>query len=214
MELTNVNTYLPTSRAQSSKAPHHTALQHITGDTLFWEGDSAHTLFRLEAGLVRAFRYDEEGERQILALFWPGDIFGVPIDSGYSYSAEAVLPIQARAISIPDDCDLAGNRINTDMFEALSCEIRAFQTRSELVGRTGARVRLAAFLLHLSQTIFMGNDGDPIAMPQVDMADYLALTPETVCRTLQAMRSVGAIAMPRRDQICVTDEGQLKAMLH
>jgi len=49
-------------------------------------------------------------------------------------------------------------------------------------------------------------------MGRQDIADYLGLTIETVCRTLSDLKDSGVIEVPNRHQIVVRDLGSLETI--
>ena len=49
-----------------------------------------------------------------------------------------------------------------------------------------------------------------LPMSRYDIADYLALAVETVCRTLTNMRRRGVIAFTTKRQVCIMDRGVLQ----
>ncbi len=50
-----------------------------------------------------------------------------------------------------------------------------------------------------------------VPMSRNDIADYLGLTIETVCRTLSSFKRSGVIAIPNPHQIELLDRGALEA---
>ncbi len=84
-----------------------------------------------------------------------------------------------------------------------------------LLGRKSAVERLASFLLDEHARTRSSNwDDSPIFLPMahVDIADYLGLTLETICRNFARLRKAGAIAQPSRGQIIVLDRPELVAL--
>lgn len=172
------------------------------GAALFWEGDDASTVYRLVSGVVRAVRYDEAGYRHVMAFFRPGDIFGVPIDPAYTYTAEAITDVRYEAFSADHwNPEENGREALLALRDAIRSELKTAQERVELVAQTGSIERIAGFLILFSE----GNNGQtlPVTIPQLDIASYLALTPETVCRTVKKLKTLGIISMPKRDMFVV-----------
>jgi CRP-like cAMP-binding protein len=61
-------------------------------NTIFSEGEDAHFVYSVAAGVVRISRHTESSRRQILALMLPGDVFGLPEAGLYVNTAETVSP--------------------------------------------------------------------------------------------------------------------------
>ncbi len=66
------------------------ALPAKAGETLLLEGEPCDGILELRSGLARAVSFSREGERQIMAFFFPGDMLGVPLSRAHRFSVEAV----------------------------------------------------------------------------------------------------------------------------
>jgi hypothetical protein len=83
-----------------------------------------------------------------------------------------------------------------------------FQRQILILGSTTAMGKLCAFLLDMQQSS-AGNQPDMIVLPmsRYDIADYLAISVETVSRCLTALRARGAITLIRKREIRILDRG-------
>ncbi|HTW53679.1 MAG TPA: helix-turn-helix domain-containing protein [Stellaceae bacterium] len=86
------------------------------------------------------------------------------------------------------------------------------QTRLLLLGRMTASERVASFLIELAERCDVRRMLD-VPMSRNDIADYLGLTIETVCRVLSAMKRDGAIAIPHPHRIEICDRDALEAVV-
>ena len=78
------------------------------------------------------------------------------------------------------------------------------------LGRLTASERVATFLLELFERRDRTKALD-LPMSRNDIADYLGLTIETVCRTLSAFKRAGVIGIPNPHRIELLDRGALEA---
>jgi CRP/FNR family nitrogen fixation transcriptional regulator len=80
-----------------------------------------------------------------------------------------------------------------------------------LLGRMTAPERVASFLLEISDR---RNAGRAVELPMscTDIADYLGLTIETVCRVLSGFKRDGVIAIPTAHRIELSDRAALEAI--
>jgi CRP-like cAMP-binding protein len=62
------------------------------GSQILSRGESANFLYLLVDGIVAADRTLHNGERQVLAFYWPGDLFGMAEKGVYVNSAQALTP--------------------------------------------------------------------------------------------------------------------------
>ena len=78
-----------------------------------------------------------------------------------------------------------------------------------LLGRKTAAERIASFLLEMSERLISpGEAVIELPMSRADMADYLGLTIETVCRGLTELRRQGTIAV-ERTRVAIRDSRAL-----
>ena len=83
--------------------------------------------------------------------------------------------------------------------------------RTLLLGRMTAPERVAAFLLEMFERRDRTKALD-LPMSRNDIADYLGLTIETVCRTLSAFKRGGVIAIPNPHRIELLDRDALETV--
>ena len=103
-------------------------------------------------------------------------------------------------------------RLARELYDRMLCELTNAQTRMLLLGRMTACERVASFLIETSDRCKTQGTLD-LPMGRNDIADYLGLTLETVCRELSAFRRDGIIAIPARSNcIEICDRKALKAL--
>lgn len=186
------------------------------GRTLFWEGDDCDHVFELCSGIVRGVTISESGDRQVTAFFFAGDQIGLPVTATYRYSAEAVTDVGfiRHARSNWRDALIESCRSDGRLLQSIGAEQDPVFRRGMLIGRSGALTRIAAFLTLIVDRLSPKNDGLDFPLPQIDIAAYLALTPETVCRSLRRLRELGIIDMPSHDRLSVCDRHRLELAAH
>jgi CRP-like cAMP-binding protein len=81
--------------------------------------------------------------------------------------------------------------------------------RTLLLGRMTASERIAAFLLEMCERRDRAKFLD-LPMSRSDIADYLGLTIETVCRNLSSLKRDGVIAIPNPQRIELRDRAALE----
>ena len=85
------------------------------------------------------------------------------------------------------------------------------QQHALVLGRKGAGERVAAFLLQLAERANTDQEID-LPMSRADIADYLALTIETVSRAFTQMEREHTIALPSSRHVVVRDRGALEML--
>jgi CRP/FNR family nitrogen fixation transcriptional regulator len=163
------------------------------------QGDLAEHCFQVVSGCVRTVRLLEDGRRQIAEFLFAGDVFGWETMGEYDFAAEAVGPVRLRRFRLGA---IEERAVSDAGFARLlrrysAAEMRAARSRLILLGRKTASERIASFLLEMDRRL--GHERGLFALPMSrgDMADYLGLTIETVCRGLSELRRQGMIAVDR-----------------
>lgn len=184
--------------------------------TLFQQGDDCDHVYELHSGIVRGVTFSEEGERQIVGFFFTGDQIGLPLTQSYRYSAEALIEISyvcqtqdSWRVALVESCRSDGN-----MLRMIGAEQNAFYRRSKLLSCRNVLSRTAAFLLSIIDKLPVQNDLRDFRLPQIDIANYLAMSPETVCRSLRKLRELRVIEMPNHERLAITDSETLGLIAH
>lgn len=179
-------------------------------ETIFEEGDAIKYCYRLVSGSVRLSKLLADGRRQIADFFLPGDFFGfVDIDT-YAFSAETIGDVvvmrYARSrVEMLSDGDI---HLRRKLSRLLHERLSATQTHLVMLGRHTVKERVASFLIQMADRLGQ-NDTESgeidLPMGRLDIADYLGLTIETVCRAISELKRVGIIAVPNTHRIALRD---------
>jgi CRP/FNR family transcriptional regulator, anaerobic regulatory protein len=190
------------------------ALRHlVTGQPLFHEGDVPSYLYEIVSGTVKVSKCTAGGRSLILNFFIAGDVIGLTLMDRYAYSAVALEPVTVRCVSrrrLESDMESEGS--SARQLLTLACaEIEALQSHLLLVSLLDPRGRLAAFLCRLAER---QDDTSDIHLPmtQREIAEHLALTPETVCRVLRQFRESGWIDMPDCHKVVLRNHHALEQL--
>jgi CRP-like cAMP-binding protein len=172
------------------------------GRALFWQGELQGQNIEILQGTVRAVRLLENGNRQILAFFWPGDIIRPARAACQHYTAEAITPCRV-VRSDPAD-DLCTQHSPCGAHQVLE----EMLSLASMIGRKNSIACIAWFLLRIRRHL----KPDPkrphalqLIIPRADIADHLGTAMETVCRALAEFKARGLIDLPTRKTIRFID---------
>jgi CRP-like cAMP-binding protein len=171
------------------------------GRALFWQGEEQEQNIEIEQGVVRAVRLIENGNRQVLAFFWPGDVVRPARASCQHYTAEAVTPCRVIKYSANGVCtrgDPCG--AHQVLEETLSLVL--------MMGQKNSVARIASLLLRIRRHLPRDPkrpDAMQLLLPRADMADHVGTSIETVCRTLSEFKARKLIELPTRKTIRFID---------
>jgi len=175
------------------------------GEVLINTGEESRTVYLLEAGWVARTRVIEDGRRQLIFVFLPGDLMGIKsmLLERQPDTIECLTHAQVRSIDQKQLFDLAARDLGVNvriMFQLAEDERRLHNWVAAL-GRGNAEERIATLLLDLRGRLHQAGmaNGDGFAMPmtQQEIADHLGLTLVHVNRVLRRLREAGIVTVER-----------------
>ena len=185
------------------------------------DGDRRDRLVALESGILRLVRGQADGRRHIAAFLYPGDLvsFGEG-ETTWTLDVEAVTESKLYVLK-PCKARLSGERLDglyRWLFELARQETRRAERHAAILAMPSPADRLAAFLLDIeasghrqpedgqdAERLDTGLDSIAIPMRRADMADYLALTIETVSRSFGRLVEAGIIRLPHPKRVLILD---------
>jgi CRP-like cAMP-binding protein len=185
------------------------------------EGDEARGLTLVLEGWACAYRRLENGKRQIISLFLPGDLsqpFGV-LPSYVDLSLGALTPVTLAQVPLPAirGAARASAHIETALWWDLLVAAAIDRERVVSLGRRTAAERLGHLLcelhLRLSLVGLADETGYDLPVTQADLADLLGLSTVHVNRSLQELRGTGLMSLKGRQLIFHDLEGLRAASL-
>lgn len=175
------------------------------GERLYSEGEVFECLFEVRSGNLKSSLTLADGQERVSAFHMAGERIGFDgIANGHHLSsATALEDSEVCAVSYATMTELATR--NTDfqrtLLQNLSREtVHEFHSLVRL-SSLSSRKRVAAFLLNLSQRMsargYSPNEFH-LRMSRTDIASYLGLTHETVCRNFSAFQRLGLLEVDQR----------------
>jgi CRP-like cAMP-binding protein len=168
------------------------------GSTVFAEGEDAHFVYAVAAGVVRISRHSDGGRRQVLALMLPGDLFGLPDAGIYVNSAEVTCPSTLYRIPWLGLRELMTREpaMLLNLFNRVAYDLREAQRRIMILGQQNTSQRLVSLLLDFARhPAFFSEARSQVTLPltRFDIADYLGTSPETVARGFLLLERDGLV---------------------
>jgi len=173
------------------------------GDYLYRMGDPLKGIYLVTAGAIKLYRVTECGDQQIIGFYMPGDVFGLDaLADGVSQSMAVALDTTSVSL-IPFDSVLTGNeKFDTqELIRRMGMTLNRDNDLIMMLSQRTADRRLAWFLVGLSDH-FANRGLSPVEftlpMSRTEIARYLGLAMETVCRELAHFHDMGLIDKDRR----------------
>lgn len=186
------------------------------GATLLRENDRSGDVYVLKCGTMMSYLLLDDGSRQIIRLMFPGDLLGASALT-YRTSPETVVALSECELAFLDrgllgEAMMQHPRLAMLLLAMTQMERVAGTDRLAAVGRTSAKARVAALLLHLRDRIRQNDPttGQSFApgVTQEEMGDATGLTAVHVNRMLRQLEEEELIAR-RNGQITLLEESKL-----
>ena len=178
--------------------------------TIFMEGDGADTVFEVIEGVVILYKLLIDGRRQVTGFVYPGELFGLSGRETYSYSAQSTGKVRLLTIArrrFENACS-DEPKLEKRLFDVVGEDLRRAQEHILLLGRKSAKEKLCSFLLTFAQQMAARADSiDVVHLPMTrgDIADFLGLTIETVCRTIADLKAQRIIKLRSTEDVEILD---------
>ncbi len=184
------------------------------GQEICGESRPAEHWYCVISGAARRHVLRADGRRQIVGLLLPSDFFGFTAGDEYDYTVEAVVEgtvvasyPRRRAETLADSEPQIARELRQVTFEALA----RLQTQLLTLGRITAIEKVSSFILEMARRSANGS-GDSVALPisRYDIADYLAVSVETVSRSLTDLKQRGIIKFCGTRMVKIVDRDALE----
>jgi CRP-like cAMP-binding protein len=213
---TQVNV-MPLRPASVSNAVPGSQLKLGKHRSVFLAGDDAERFFEVESGAVMLYRILDDGRRQLVEVVFPRGICGLSSGTTYESCCETLMPSVLRSYKRNELSRSDGLRAR--IMGRLQGQLSAMHNHAVSLGRKTAEERVCTLILNLhdldeaSEPIERENTQCSVELPmtRTEIADYLGLTLETVCRTLSdlARRKLVEIG-EKKSEIRVPNLGKLR----
>jgi CRP/FNR family transcriptional regulator len=190
------------------------------GQALFSSGEPFTAFYAIQTGSFKTSVATTDGREQVTGFHMSGQIIGLDGIAADRYTCDAI------ALEAAHVCAMPYARINalarempvlqTHLYKLLSHEIVRKQNLMLLLGSMRAEERIAAFLLNLSQHMYMrgfSRSDLVLRMSRREIGSYLGLKLETVSRTFSRLAEQGILEVKQRN-VRIRDADGLQALLN
>ncbi|WP_432761562.1 helix-turn-helix domain-containing protein [Rhizobium calliandrae] len=184
----------------------HSIVTCQRGEQIYAEGDATDKCFQVSAGAVRVSRVFANGGRQVVSFHLAGEMFGFEAGPQHRFFAEAIAETRMAVFE--------RGPVQQHLPELLALAVDGMERAQEhlvVIGRQSAIERVALFLTDLSNRLG-GTRQLTLAMSRQDIADYLALTIETVSRAITELRERSVIALRHARIVYIMNPDALRSL--
>ncbi len=181
------------------------------GELLCRAGDPSSAIYVVRSGSIKSFCISEDGEEQVMAFYFPGEVVGLDSVNQAQNENFAVALETTSVCNLPfHGLEILARKIpalQDQLFRMMSQELLQEQELIMLLNKKNTEARVTAFLLNLSAR-FSRRRLSPLVfrlpMPRADIANYLGMASETVSRIMSRLR-VNKIIEFQRDELHILD---------
>lgn len=187
------------------------------GATLYHEGAAAESIYFVRAGTFKTYRTAEDGYEQVLGFTGRAEVLGFDaICMGHHPTAAVALEDSSVYVVPVPDVFTFGQRLpalDRVLHLAVSSQLTRHEELADLMAPVAAEVRLARFLMQLSQRMAACGQSPRrfhLRMSRRDIARYLGVAHETVSRSFGALAQWGCVRVDNRE-VEIVEMERLKA---
>lgn len=184
------------------------------GDFLYRMGDQLPGLYMIHIGTLKLHRVTESGDQQIMGFFMPGEIIGLDAVEDQQAHSSAVALDTVRVTLLPFASITNGsNEVDImQILNQLSATLSKENDLTLMLSQRTADRRVAWFLNEFSNSLRKNGKSDTeisLPMSRTDIATFLGLALETVCREISRLAETGVVEK-NRHSLKITNQQKLK----
>lgn len=187
-------------------------------EIIFSEGGKAKTLYFVNEGKIKLYKYTKDGKEQILHILSEGDFFGelnLLKESEYGFSAEAIENCKICTLSNDKFKEILLNKpeISIKILEIMGERLAKIENLVQSLATNDIDTRIAYLLLDLSKRYgeedLKHNISINLPISRENMANYIGVTRETISRKLKRFEEEGLIKIVGTKKIIIINKARL-----
>lgn len=192
--------------------------EYIKGDIIFTEGNVANTLYFINEGKIKLYKYTKDGKEQILHVLSEGDFFGeleLIKPSKYGFNSKAIVNSKICTLTKDEmkDIIMKNSEIGIKVLEAVGERLSKVENLVQNLATNDVDSRMAYLLTDLIEEYgesIEKNISIKLPLSREDMASFIGVTRETISRKLKKFEDENLIKIVGTKNIIILDEEGLK----
>ncbi|WP_271812361.1 Crp/Fnr family transcriptional regulator [Clostridium beijerinckii] len=188
------------------------------GDVIFTEGNIASTLYFINEGKIKLYKYTKDGKEQILHILSEGDFFGeleLIKPSKYRFNSKAIEDVKICTLTKEEmkDIMMKNPEIGIKVLETVGERLSKVENLVQNLATNDVDSRMAYLIIELMEKYgenVEGNISVKLPISREDMASYIGVTRETISRKLKKLEDENLIKIIGTKTIIIIDEEGLK----
>ena len=186
-------------------------------EIIFLEGGEAKTLYFINEGRIKLYKYTRDGKEQIMHILSEGDFFGelnLLKESKYGFNAKAIEDCKICTLTNDNfkEILLGKPEIAIKILEVMGERLSRIENLAQNLATNDMDARMTYLLLELSQKYGRkkyNNINIDLPINREDMASYIGVTRETISRKLKKFEEEGLIKIVGTKKIVILDKEKL-----
>lgn len=192
--------------------------EYSKGDIIFSEGNVANTLYFINEGKIKLYKYTKDGKEQILNILSEGDFFG-ELDlikpSKYGFNSKAILDAKICTLTKDEmkDIMIRNPEIGIKLLESVGERLSKVRSLVQNLATNDIDSRMAYLIIDLMEKYgeAAGNTiSIKLPLSREDMANYIGVTRETISRKLKKFEDEKLIKIVGTKNIIILDKDGVK----
>ncbi|SFB17158.1 Crp/Fnr family transcriptional regulator [Clostridium frigidicarnis] len=192
--------------------------EYSKGDVIFTEGNVANTLYFVNEGNIKLYKYTKDGKEQILHVLTEGEFFG-ELDlikpSKYGFNSKAIVNSKICTLTKDEMKDIIMRKpeIGIKVLETMGERVAKVENLVQNLATNDVDSRLAYLLIDLMEKygeLIEKNISIKLPLSREDMASFIGVTRETISRKLKKFEYEKLIKIIGTKNLIILDEEGLK----
>ncbi|MCI1578695.1 MAG: Crp/Fnr family transcriptional regulator [Clostridium beijerinckii] len=188
------------------------------GGVIFNEGNIANTLYFINEGKIKLYKYTKDGKEQILHILSEGDFFGeleLIKPSKYGFNSKAIEDAKICTLTKEEmkDIMMKNPEIGIKVLETVGERLSKVENLVQNLATNDVDSRMAYLIIELMEKYGKNVDGNisvKLPISREDMASFIGVTRETISRKLKKLEDENLIKIIGTKTIIIIDEEGLK----
>lgn len=171
-------------------------------ETIYKEGDNSNYIYLITKGVVKCYKFDEQGKELTTALFTEDDLFGYTSftqNIAYRETATAIKDSELVGVSSTELTKILNNnhKVTLELVELLSNNITGIKDQLLQMAYSSVQKKTAITILKFAEKMNRKPE-DALMISRNDLASVAGIATETLIRTMSSFKKQGLIEIEGR----------------
>jgi CheY-like chemotaxis protein len=173
------------------------------GDIIYEEGNNSNFIFLIRKGVVKNFKFDQDGKELTTNLYQEDELFGYTSfiqNIPYQESATAIQDTELVGVSKQELKDVLDNnhKITLELIQLLTDDLSGARDQLLDMAYSSVNKKTASTILRFAEKL-NNKSGEAIRISRNDLASVAGIATETLIRTLSSFKKDGLIEIEARN---------------